>query len=348
MLVACLLLVATHADAAPAAPKPSGAGGLTEGTRLAAVYDTILQARFDEAEDELRRRCPPAPAEACLTLRVVAAWWEIQINPESRRLDARFNELAAASIAASQAWTRREPARAEAWFYLAGSYGPLVQWRVLRGERLAAAREGKKIKDALEQALSLDPDLHDAYFGIGLYHYYADVAPAAVKILRFVLLLPGGDRARGLEEMLAARNNGEILKGEADYQLQQICLWYEEKPAEALQILQSLDAKYGHNPLFLRRIAEVRDAYFHDGRASAAAWQALLDRARAGAVYDPARTEIRARLGLAQALDAMHETDRAIAELEIVVAAEDDALFDGARETALKMMTAARARLPAK
>ena len=25
----------------------------------------------------------------------------------------------------------------------------------------------------------LDPGLQDAYFGIGLYHYYADVAPTA-------------------------------------------------------------------------------------------------------------------------------------------------------------------------
>ena len=113
----------------------------------------------------------------------------------------------------------REPQRAEAWFYLAGSYAPLVQWRVLRGERLAAARDGKKIKDALERALQLDPTLNDAYFGIGLYHYYADVAPAAAKILRWLLFLPGGDRVQGMREMLRAREHGELLTGEADYQL---------------------------------------------------------------------------------------------------------------------------------
>ena len=73
------------------------------------------------------------------------------------------------------AWTQREPQRADAWFFLGASYGLRVQWRVLRTERLAAARDGKRIKDALERALALDPDLQDAYFGIGLYHYYADV-----------------------------------------------------------------------------------------------------------------------------------------------------------------------------
>src|SRR5439155_11142569 len=115
--------------------------------------------------------------------------------------------------------TRREPERAEAWFYLAGSYGPLVQLQVLRTDRLAAARNGKRIKDALEHALHLDPTLADAYFGIGLYHYYADVAPMYAKVLRWMLMLPGGDRAQGLREMLQARERGEVLRGEADFQL---------------------------------------------------------------------------------------------------------------------------------
>ena len=39
----------------------------------------------------------------------------------------------------------------------------------------------------------------DAHFGIGIYQYYADVAPAAAKLLRWLLLLPGGDRVKGLQ-----------------------------------------------------------------------------------------------------------------------------------------------------
>src|SRR6185503_15984363 len=130
----------------------------------------------------------------------------------SKALDERFADLAASTIAANDAWVQREPQRAEAWFYLAGSYAPRVQWRVLRGERLAAARDGKKIKDTLERALQLDATLNDAHFGIGLYHYYADVAPAAAKVLRWLLFLPGGDRVKGMSEMLQARDRGEVLR----------------------------------------------------------------------------------------------------------------------------------------
>ena len=279
---------------------PSAEAALTEPKRLAAVYDTILAAQFDRVEAQLKEACPPAPVEACQSLAVVALWWQILIAPESKALDRRLETMAAAAIAANEAWTKREPLRGEAWFYLAGSYGPLVQWRALRGQRLAAARDGNRIREALERALQLDPVLDDAHFGIGLYHYYADVAPAAAKILRWLLFLPGGDRVKGLHEMLQARQRGALLRGEADYQLHLIYLWYEHDPQRALELLQDLDARYAGNPLFMRRIAEVQFEYRRDRQSSVRAWRTLIDRARAGRVYDAQQTETRARAALAR------------------------------------------------
>src|SRR6185503_3320266 len=128
--------------------------------------------------------------------------------------DGAFRTRAESVVTAMEAWTAREPMRADAWFYLGGAYGARAQWRVLRGERLAAARDGKRIKDALERALMLDPSIDDAYFGIGLYHYYADVAPAYARLLRWLLLLPGGNRVAGMQEMLRARERAAIFRGE--------------------------------------------------------------------------------------------------------------------------------------
>ena len=154
------ILVAT----ALAVPRASG---LTEAPRLAAIYDSILGAQFDRVDAQLTAACPPAPAEACAALRAESVWWQIQIDPDSRALDARLETLAAAAINAAAAWTEREPKRAEAWFYLAAGYTPLVQLRALRHERMSAARAGTKIKDALEQALALDPGLAVAYNNLG-------------------------------------------------------------------------------------------------------------------------------------------------------------------------------------
>lgn len=301
--------------------------GLTEAPRLAAVYDSILRAHFDEARQALSRACPPAPGPACDALREVALWWEIQQDLSNRTLDARMEAVTAAGVASAARWTEREPQSGEAWFYLAGAYAPLSQWRVLRGERLAAARDGKRVKEALERALSLDPSLQDAWFGIGLYHYYADVAPTALKILRFLLLLPGGDRVEGLREMERARERGELLRGEADFQLHWLYLWYEDRPDRALELLRGLDARYPTNPLFLQRIATVQHEYFSDHQASAASWQALIDRAARGAVALAPLADARARVGLAAESIEAGNPARAIALLEPLIAARPAAPY---------------------
>jgi tetratricopeptide (TPR) repeat protein len=324
-----LFLLATPAHAA-----------LTEGARLAAIYDTILAARFDEADRLIAVACPPAPIEACDTMRVVSMWWRIVLDPDSRARDDRFEQAAAAAIAATAKWTAREPRRGEAWFYHAGAHAPRVQWQVLRGERLAAARNGKRIKDSLERALSLDPSLEDAHFGIGLYHYYADVAPAALKVIRWLLLLPGGDRAQGLREMLQARDRGELLRGEADFQLHWLYLWYEQSPQRALELLRGLDARFPSNPVFLERVAEVQSAYLNDHAASAATWESLLERAGRNAVNERALAETRARLGLAEASISLAQPERALRTLAPVLAAKPDAPYSA---YAIALLTAARA-----
>jgi tetratricopeptide (TPR) repeat protein len=320
-LMAALSVAAQSATATRGQGGPGARAieGLSAGPRLAAVYDTILRAQFEEARAQLARTCPPAPGPACDALREVALWWEVQQNLSSRVLDARFEAAAATAIRTATEWTEREPDSGEAWFYLAGAYAPWSQWRVLRGERLAAARDGKRIKDALERALALDNRLQDAWFGIGLYHYYADVAPAALKFLRFLLLLPGGNRAQGMAEMLRTRERGELLRGEADFQLHWLYLWYENNPARALELLGGLDQRYPTNPLFLARIAQVQHEYSSDHRASAASWQTLLDRSGSLSPSLAGMTVARARVGLAHELIELAEPSRAIDLLDTVI-----------------------------
>jgi tetratricopeptide (TPR) repeat protein len=300
------------------APSAAAAGALTEGARLAGIYDTIVAGRFGEAEREIDEACPPAPRPACDTLRLVSVWWRIVLDPNSRAWDSRLHRLADEALASTEQWVLREPRRAEAWFYLAGARAPRVQWLVIRGERLGAAREGKRIKEALERALTLDPTLIDAHFGIGLYRYYADVVPPALKVFRWLLLLPGGDRVAGLRQMLAARERGELLRSEADFQLHWIYLWYERNPARAIDLLRDLDARFPSNPVFLQRIAEIQREYLADPAASAATWQTLFERAARDAIAEPRLADTRARLGLADAWVAAANPDRALHALEML------------------------------
>jgi hypothetical protein len=280
-----VLTVFSLAIAAASARVPT----FTEAPRIAAVYDLILDARFDQVAERLKDTCPPVPMAVCHSLAAASLWWQILTNPDSTTLDSAFNRATDDAIASAEEWTRREPQRGEAWFYLGAAHGPRVNWRALRGQRIAAARDANTIRDALERALQRDPALDDAYFGIGLYHYYADVVPAYAKLLRWLMLLPGGDRVKGLAEMVRGRDRAQILRGEADFQLHQVYLWYEHRPDDAIALLEALDARYPYNPVFLERIAEARSKQFGDRAASAAVWHRLRDRARGGRVFDAER-----------------------------------------------------------
>jgi tetratricopeptide (TPR) repeat protein len=322
---------------------PAAAQELTGETQLRRVYDAIFDARFDEVPQLLARTCPPAPAEACQLLDAVGVWWQIQLDPASLGHDTQFQSRIDAAIASADAWTRRDPERAEAWFYLGGAYGARAQWKVLRRERLGAARDGKRIKDALERALALDPRLQEAYFGIGLYHYYADVAPAAAKMLRWLLLLPGGDKTQGMQEMMRARAHAALLGDEADYQLHVIYLWYEKQPQRALELLTGLRDRHPRNPLFPQLIAQVQDVYLHDLPASLRTWRTLLDAARARRTAYSELAEMRSRLGIASVLERLNDDTGAIEQLRAVIAAKPLAPF-GAYADAQRELTRLNAR----
>jgi tetratricopeptide (TPR) repeat protein len=313
---------------------PLQAAGLTNPEPLAKAYELILDARADEAEQQLRQACGPSVnsgasgATACLVLEAVSAYWQLLADPDNTGRDAAVLAKANTAIASAEAWAAREPKRAEAWFYMGGAYGTRVLVRgMLRDELLAAARDGKRIHDALRQSVALDPTLQDAYFGLGLYHYYAAIAPTAARVLRFLLLLPAGDRAGGLREMQQTQARGLLLSGEADYQLHLIYLWYEHQPMTALTLVEGLRSRYPHNPLFALRAAMIQGDYLHNTQASLQIYRSLLESARAGRVAYPAIAEVNARLGIAQQMDLLCDSEHAIDQLRFVIASKPSAPY---------------------
>ncbi len=308
-------------------PAPLSAAGLTSPEPLIKAYELILEARFDEAERQVKASCPPAPQPACDVIGAVNDYWRLMLDPENTSRDVPLLARINAAIASAEAWVSREPKRAEAWFYLGGAYGTRVLLRGHRSQYLAAARDGKRIHDSLQLAIKLDPSIGDAYFGLGIYHYYAAIAPRAARIISMLMFLPGGDRAGGLREMEETRSKGMLLRGEADYQLHLIYLWYERQHMTALRLIEGLRSRYPTNPVFYLRLADVQSGYVRNHQAALQTYRSLVDAARAGKIAAPAMSETYARLGMAQELDAMCESAGAIEQLNVVVAQKPSAPY---------------------
>ena len=131
-------------------------------------------------------------------------------------------------------------------------------------------------------------------------------------MLRFLLMLPGGNRTEGLARMLRARTRGRLLQGEADYQLQIIYLWYEHRTDLAVGHPAVAARALSRQPAVPRRISprsRIVSARHH-GEPRHAGGRCSRWRANSASTR---RTSPRsqARLGIARQLDALCQTDHA-------------------------------------
>jgi hypothetical protein len=156
-------------------------------------------------------------------------------------------------------------------------------------------------------------------------------------MLRWLLLLPGGDRPRGLDEMGRARAGGLLVRDEADYQLHIIYVWYEKQYRRALEYLAGLTERHPRNPHFRQAAAEILDFYIDDTAASLQAWQSLLDAARRREVEAPEMAEVSARLGVASQLDQLSQSEAALDGLRAIIASRPAAPFGAVARAQLQL-----------
>lgn len=131
-------------------------------------------------------------------------------------------------------------------FILGGVYGWKAKYYLDAGAKWKTFTNARKAKGYFEKTVKLNPDCFDAYYGLGIYHYYAGTLP---KLLRFILPILNfeGDTKRGMRELNSAKDKGRYSSAFAAYELVLIYLAKEEKREEGLQLASNLRQKYPHN-----------------------------------------------------------------------------------------------------
>ena len=103
---------------------------------------SILTRAFDAADAQLAHTCPPAPPRPAARCAPSARGGRFSSTRRAVRSTQRFNDAAPSGHRRDiEAWTRREPDRAEAWFYLAGCVR--AARAVARAPRRAACRRAR-------------------------------------------------------------------------------------------------------------------------------------------------------------------------------------------------------------
>lgn len=185
----------------------------------------------------------------CAALEV--KWGMVDAWERSKRPgDRQYLALADRAIHLAQA-RLKENDTAEMHLYAGLGWALEARLYALRDEKRAAARTGVRARAEFLRALALDPALADADTGLGLYNYYVDTLSTFVKILRFFMGIPGGDKKEGMRQLTAAMNRGELTSVEARFYLAKNLRTYDYQYERALALLQPLVEQYPRNPIFL-------------------------------------------------------------------------------------------------
>lgn len=151
-----------------------------------------------------------------------------------------------------------------------------------RDDHRNVARSGVAARAEFLRALQIDPDMPDATAGLGFYNYYVDTLSPIVKMLRFFMGIPGGNKETGIRQMKEGAQNGVLFGVDTRYYLAKNLRTFDLRYADALDVAQPLVDKYPHNPIFLLLAGNLNAELGHNEAASRY-FQAALDAAPADA-----------------------------------------------------------------
>jgi len=161
----------------------------------------------------------------------------------------RFFALADTVIDVCEQVLDNDETNASAHFFLGGIYGYRGMAYQTAGSLLKAVYDGRKGYKNMEEASRLDPGLHDAQMGLGLFRYLVAKTPRSFSWV-FRILGFNGDIEGGLASLRLAAEQGIYARTEATFFLSQF-LFNEHRYDEAFHFMEELTRKYPDNTLFL-------------------------------------------------------------------------------------------------
>jgi len=245
----------------------------------------LMDGEIDEAI-QVFRHIEQADSDSPLgyVLEADSNWWKIYlteanlIDPDvfealSEAItpyDTEFHRLNKLAIQKAEAQIRSHSDEARARLYEGLADALQARLEALRDHALGTARAGKKMRSLSLTALKLNPTLYDAYLGLGIYNYFEATLPGYVRMLRFLIRLPGGNRETGLQQLKTAAEKGELTWEEAQFHLgKNFSRDNERQYARSLEIFRTMMRNHPDNPLWRLLVGglEIRTGQTEEGEA---------------------------------------------------------------------------------
>lgn len=222
MFLAYLALLASLAAASSRWVPPELDQLLLEGV------DDVYRMKFDGAEENARKAIAVNPEHPNAYMGLAAVVWTRYVYETDQgddRLIDEFDRRTAKAVEVAQRWLKKHPDDAQAMMTLGAAYGLSSRLQLIRQRWIAGYLKGKKALSLTKAALKVDPELWDAYLGLGMYDYYSDLYPRFIGVLAKIVLR--GNRQRGIESLRIVAEKGHYSRNNAKILLVEI---YTEDP----------------------------------------------------------------------------------------------------------------------
>lgn len=218
------------------------------------AFDDIYAIRVDEADeavDTIIAKYPDHPFGHFGKAMTAWARFEYQQERSNAKLDDEYVKLTDRVAKIGKKWVKAHPDDADAYMCLGGIYGLRARLAVTQHRWIKAYFDGKKAVRNMRKAIKKNPELYDAYLGLGLYEYYAGTLPGVVGILSKIFFISGNPK-KGLKYLTLCSEKGYFNKTAAKLILIEIYTQYKGKysnPELSVKWSEELMAEYPMHPL---------------------------------------------------------------------------------------------------
>lgn len=226
--------------------------------------DVMAQARegingvysldFDVAQQNIQKvfaQYPDHPFAHFGNAMIAWSRYEYEFEKSDEKQQKVFEQILDDSISGIKRWMKQHPDDPNAYMGIGALYGLRAMFSMRNRSWITAYFSGRKAISNLEKSLELDPTYYDAYFGLGIYQYYAGTLPSVIKILAKIVAIKGNPD-EGVKQLNLSREKAMFTADSSKLILIEIQNVRGSKyynPQKSLEYIRQLRAKYPKNPL---------------------------------------------------------------------------------------------------
>ncbi len=198
---------------------------------------------FDDAITlslKIREQFPEEPAGIFALL---TTYQTIMRNYRVKTYESEYDSLLNLSVEVTRKAIKKDKKSGLNYFYLGYAFGSRSIYYAQRNKWMSALKDGSQVMKNFHKALAYNPELYEAYYGMGLFKYWMGAKSKFLRMLPFAK----DNRKDGIREIKLAIDKGEFVKTDGMYGLSAIYL-NEKKYDDALQLLNKLYEHYPNNP----------------------------------------------------------------------------------------------------